>query len=1413
MRTLLLCLSTALMFSFALYGAEDIKVIVRAERHDALYKVGDQVDFKIRLTVNQQPVFGEKILYSIGTYHGDGSTYSHGEKVFNAKTATVRTKATKPGFIVCQVKYQPKSGNKPIYAYGAAGVEVEKIKMKAPEPTDFEEFWLKAKQEVAAVPMQVELTPVPEFDPLIKCFNVKITCAGGRPVSGYLAMPKSAKKGSLGARVNFHGAGVRSSGFPRMAARHNMLIFDVNAHGIINGQLKSFYKDLKENSLKNYYRKNWGDPQKNYFRGMYMRIIRALEFIKSRPEWNGKTLIVSGHSQGGAQAIAAAGLDSQVTALVAFEPALCNVTGNLYKQVDGWPRPLRKVHDRKLLKQIKKNAGYFDVTNFAKRIKNAECFFSVGFDDTTCSASSVYTAFNAIPSAKKSINNDIAIKHYVSDDSRRKADKFMLEHLRQTEPANVKTELLIDSTSDASRWLPRKKIITGPKVVNTFITEFDDPQKGPCLKVSYNIPPKGSGQISLRCLIPEAESFTVKLRSDKTVSFYMRIIDRNRKDSVHDFKLKGAPGWQTFTFNADEKTFKPKGGFRKLKFPLEHLRFGLRGGKKRLKGEFYIAGLTRSVIKPESKDTIACSVITGSNCGIYYPGEKAKSLLKITNRLACQRNLEIVADFKDDSGKTRQEIASINLPPYSEGTSELKFNASKIGFQQVVISIRENNKIIQQLENAIAIVLPATNSKAIEPGSFFGMHHSTATNNFAGYRRAGIKVLRISAEMWQLRPTLEKYSWGLHDEIFKAAQDNGLAVMLTVIDRYPWAPWKNEWILATDKYINEARKFRRELFNRYKGKFSFVEMGCEVDLGYWTFAGQTLETAVNAYSRLLKETYRIAKEIVPGIPVVGLSVSSSDVRGGYVFTRAALPKCAPFMDVYGPHPYSANRLIAKGRMAEGPEEYDLAGKMRDASKLLLKYGKKPRIWVGELGWELQLSERPLSHNAMLFGAITTQAIVILKSIPEVEKYFAFTLQPVLSDPLLSYNGNSFAFFRGTGPSSEYFYPTPAISALATASRLLDYSRPVAAHIANPTLSLFRFDRDYDKRTVFVLWARENSDFRIKFKSPVETKSYNMLGQTIADGVDLDVSFSKKPIYFEVPMAQSSQFEKSLSAAKLYSQFPVIIRRVYRYSQNEARLLLVNTTSSNISAKICLLQSIKNISLKPGENIVSLDLSELSPKFTETKIKVQSVGRSVETRLDLTTLKITNDILKSQPLVMNQHKFIYPPDGPWKGVDDLSVSARFAWDKKGLRMQIDVKDDHHRAKKQDVNNFLRNDAVAIAIDMDGDSGSGFDNNDRMFGFVLGSKGPAAYLVYPNPERKLECDLTIVRDKKNKMTLYKAFIPWKNLKLSPPAYGKVIALNFAVIEDDRGWGRSHWMEFSPGLISGRSPMNYKRFIFVK
>jgi cephalosporin-C deacetylase-like acetyl esterase len=199
-----------------------------------------------------------------------------------------------------------------------------------------------------------------------------------------------------------------------------MLTLDINAHGLPNGKPKEFYADLANTDLKNYRTQGRQSRDEIYFRGMFLRLIRGIDFLTSQPEWNGEKLIVYGSSQGGFQALAAAGLDSRVTFICAGVPAGCDHTGSQANRISGWPKLVATDSAGQPEPQSLQAARYFDAVNFGRRAKCQGAALTVGFIDTTCPPTSVYAAFNVL-SMPKSMHTDPLSGHTSTPE----ASKFM----------------------------------------------------------------------------------------------------------------------------------------------------------------------------------------------------------------------------------------------------------------------------------------------------------------------------------------------------------------------------------------------------------------------------------------------------------------------------------------------------------------------------------------------------------------------------------------------------------------------------------------------------------------------------------------------------------------------------------------------------------------------------------------------------------------------------------------------------------------------------------------------------------------------------------------------------------------------------------------------------------------------------
>jgi cephalosporin-C deacetylase len=277
-------------------------------------------------------------------------------------------------------------------------VEPEKLKPGAKCPKDFDAYWDNLKKSLNALPWDIKTAVIlgTESDYGYSCEDIEVNCLGPKPVRGYFAKPEKAAPKTLPIVLLVHAAGVKGSwcrsepGNALTYAKLGTLCFDLNAHGMLNDQPENYYTDLENSELKTYWLQGLTSRDNLYFRGMYLRLLRTIDFLTQQPEWDGKRIMVIGESQGGGQALVAAGLDQRVSAVVAIVPAMCDWLASLSGRMGGWPQPYETDASKK---EMLKALPYFDAANILKDSK-AIIYTEIGLIDMVCPSTSVYTAIN-----------------------------------------------------------------------------------------------------------------------------------------------------------------------------------------------------------------------------------------------------------------------------------------------------------------------------------------------------------------------------------------------------------------------------------------------------------------------------------------------------------------------------------------------------------------------------------------------------------------------------------------------------------------------------------------------------------------------------------------------------------------------------------------------------------------------------------------------------------------------------------------------------------------------------------------------------------------------------------------------------------------------------------------------------------
>ena len=273
----------------------------------------------------------------------------------------------------------------PIQAHFAilgAAVAPTKLAPAAPRPADFDAFWAAKLAALAKVPTNPVLTEIPAPMPGIKFYKVKLDSLGSH-VQGYLAVPTT--KGPHPAMIQYQWAGVYAL-IPWNCANRaaeGWLCLNVSSHDMP--------PDTAVGAPANYPEVGNTSRETSYFLNMYLRDTRALDWLRTRPDWNKKTLVITGASMGGQQSLVTAGLNpGKVTAVIVNQPAGADSGAALSARMVSYPNWAMTNPD------VAKTAPYFDTANFTPKI-TAPTVAAVGFIDSVCTPTSIFAAVNRIP--------------------------------------------------------------------------------------------------------------------------------------------------------------------------------------------------------------------------------------------------------------------------------------------------------------------------------------------------------------------------------------------------------------------------------------------------------------------------------------------------------------------------------------------------------------------------------------------------------------------------------------------------------------------------------------------------------------------------------------------------------------------------------------------------------------------------------------------------------------------------------------------------------------------------------------------------------------------------------------------------------------------------------------------------------
>ncbi len=370
--TIIFCATASILFS---------QINITTDNVLATYDSGASMNFEVTSTVSglvQWELEYDEISPKIST----GSF-----NIIAGQTKLIPYASTEPSMVICKVT---QNG---VTEEATAAFNPLEILPYEEEPADFDAFWNSKKADLAAVPMNPNLT-VYTIGQYTVTYQIELDNVDNRKVYGYLTIPNGA--GPFPAVIVMPPFGVNASvTVPEetLSEFSGMIAFTVSVHNVPADQ-----EDPNAYSPDNY-----TDPDGNYYKYGMLGAVRAIDYIETMSEFNGENVAVMGVSQGAGLAINVAGLDDRVNLLTYGTPTLSQMTGLHYDREGSFINYVARsraldgtlAHELQTMEAVK----YYDAIYFARRY-TGPTLASISYEDLLSPAATGFASFNQLGGPK-----------------------------------------------------------------------------------------------------------------------------------------------------------------------------------------------------------------------------------------------------------------------------------------------------------------------------------------------------------------------------------------------------------------------------------------------------------------------------------------------------------------------------------------------------------------------------------------------------------------------------------------------------------------------------------------------------------------------------------------------------------------------------------------------------------------------------------------------------------------------------------------------------------------------------------------------------------------------------------------------------------------------------------------------------
>jgi cephalosporin-C deacetylase-like acetyl esterase len=259
-------------------------------------------------------------------------------------------------------------------------------------PDDFDKFWKDTLSELAEIPMNVQMTLIPEqSDEHSEAYKVSLATLNGRQFHGWYWKPR--KPGRYPVRLELPSSGIYKRTAAQVPHGPNYCGMWIAIHGL---PVELDYESRPDDPAAwNYWTNGIDNPQTSMWRTIYASLVRAVDFLSDRPEIDRDRIMASGGSQGGGLTMVLAGLDDRISFAAPAHSGLCRLDWTVRFKPGFWPFNMNAKPDGQSESQFLHTLSYFDAANFTTDI-HCPVFAEVSLLDTVTASGNQIAALTHI---------------------------------------------------------------------------------------------------------------------------------------------------------------------------------------------------------------------------------------------------------------------------------------------------------------------------------------------------------------------------------------------------------------------------------------------------------------------------------------------------------------------------------------------------------------------------------------------------------------------------------------------------------------------------------------------------------------------------------------------------------------------------------------------------------------------------------------------------------------------------------------------------------------------------------------------------------------------------------------------------------------------------------------------------------